>query len=187
MARNDWKRLEFKPNLNQKRSQGFQIFIFFNVCILNGQCLPKFALHFVSMRWSKCFFNNAGWAEANQQFPWGRCWGKGIWQCLRTFRPVTEKAVSCRLKYQMQIPSWQQLSRLPWSWWICDVFKQRALKLLLWTLMTEPWHDCPETEECRRYLLESSGQSKGKGFAESSVKPHLEYSTATWTTTFKKN
>lgn len=114
-------------NLNKKkRSWDFQIF-FFNTCILNEQYLPNFALYFVSMRWSKCFSNIAGQAEANQWFPWGRSWGRGVGSELHHFGQATEKAVSCELKYQMQIPSWCKLSQLPWSWWICWHFLNSKL------------------------------------------------------------
>lgn len=43
--------------------------------ILNEEYLTIFALYFVSMRWSNCYFNIAGQAEANQWLPWGRSGG----------------------------------------------------------------------------------------------------------------
>jgi len=67
------------------------------------------------MRWSKCFSDTAGQAEANQWFPWGRSWGRGAGSDLHGFGPAAGKAVSCELKYQMQIPSWWELSRRLWS------------------------------------------------------------------------
>lgn len=60
---------------------------------MNEQYFPNFALFFVSMNWSKCFFNIAGWTEANQWFPCGRTWGRGVGSELHHFRPDTEKAV----------------------------------------------------------------------------------------------
>lgn len=79
---------------------------------MNKQYFPNFAPYFVSVSWSKCFFNITGWTEANQWFPRGRTWGRGVGSELHHFRPDAEKAVSCKLKYQMQIPSWWKLSQL---------------------------------------------------------------------------
>lgn len=108
------KMIENVLNLNKKKKElRFSDLFFFNTGILNGWYLPNFPLYFVSMRWSKCFFNIADRVEANQWFPWGRSWGRGVGSELHYFRPATEKAVSCKLKYQMQIPSWWKLSQLP--------------------------------------------------------------------------